>query len=136
MGLTKTLGLRCLVKRSPGFVNYALQHHTVAMTKSILLEILASTGCSSVSVVRLYGSSQRRARSHGHRQHNRPSLHDAVIFDYLHPYIQQPLGLHHIRTNLYALLLSKLQIHCTDIRNVKSFSPNTPGHKLTGKRYC
>ena len=65
--------------------------------------------CSSVNVMRLFGSSQRRKRSHGHRHYNRPTFHADVAFDTLLPYVQQPLGLHHIRTMLYQLPVTKLR---------------------------
>ena len=58
--------------------------------------------------MRLFGSSQRRKRSHGHRHYNRPNFHADVAFDTLLPYVQQSLGLHHIRTKLYQLPVTKL----------------------------
>ena len=53
---------------------------------------LTSPRCSSVNVMRLFGSSQRRKRSHGHRHYSRPNFHADVAFDTLLPYVQQPLG--------------------------------------------
>ena len=35
---------------------------------------LTSSGCSSVNVMRLFGSSQRRKRSHGYRHYKRPNF--------------------------------------------------------------
>ena len=70
---------------------------------------LTSPRCSSVSVMRLFGSSQRRKRSHVHQHYNRPNFHADVAFDTLFPYVQQPLGLHHIRTKLYQLPVTKLR---------------------------
>ena len=52
---------------------------------------LTSPRCSSINVMRLFGSSQRRKRSHGHRHYNRPNFHADVAFDTLLPYVQQPL---------------------------------------------
>ena len=53
---------------------------------------LTSRRCSSVNVMRLFGSSQRRKRSHGHRHYSRSNFHTDVAFDILFPYVQQPLG--------------------------------------------
>ena len=53
---------------------------------------LTSPRCSSVNSMRLFGSSQRRKRSHGHRHYNRPHFHADVAFDTLLPYVQQLLG--------------------------------------------
>ena len=46
---------------------------------------------------------------HGHRHYNRPNFHADVAFDTHLPYVQQPLGLHHIRTKLYQLPTTKLR---------------------------
>ena len=70
---------------------------------------LTSPRCSSVNVMRLFGSSQRRKRSHGHRHYNLPNFHADVAFDTLLPYVQQQLGLHHIHTKLYQLPVTKLR---------------------------
>ena len=59
---------------------------------------LTSPRCSSVNVMRFFGSSQRRKISHGHRHYNCPNFHADVAVDTLLPFVQQPLGLHHIRT--------------------------------------
>ena len=61
---------------------------------------LISPGCSSMNIMRLFGSCQRRRRSHGHNC-NRPNLHDDVIFDVLLPHVQQQFGFHHIHNKLY-----------------------------------
>ena len=39
---------------------------------------LTSPRCSSVNVMRRFGSSQRRRRSHGHRHYSRPNFHADV----------------------------------------------------------
>ena len=44
---------------------------------------LTSQRCSSVSMMRLFCSSQRRKRSHGHRHYNHPNFHADVAFDTL-----------------------------------------------------
>ena len=69
--------------------------------------ILSSPSCNSVNVMNIFNSTPRRRRSHGHRHYTSPSLHDVSINDLL-PFIQKPLGIHHIRTKLYSLPLSKL----------------------------
>ena len=81
--------------------------------------------------MRLFGSSKRRKRSHGHRHCNSPNFHADVAFDTLFPHVQQTLVLHHIRTKLYQLPVTKLQLRffaeggCT-----KKYVPNSPEYKL------
>ena len=55
----------------------------------------------------LFANTSRRKRSHGHRSYNKPIIHD-VSFDSLLPYVNKPLGLHHIRTKLYSVPLKIL----------------------------
>ena len=81
---------------------------------------------SSVNVMRLYGSSQRRKRSHGHRHYNRPNFHADVAIDNLLPHVQQPLGLHHIRTKLYQLPVTKLRSLQKEVVDTKTYVPNSP----------
>ena len=69
---------------------------------------LSSPGCSSVNVMNLFPTTQRRARSHGHRCY-KPFNTDDISFDNLVDYVERPLGLHHIRTKLFSLRLSKLK---------------------------
>ena len=68
---------------------------------------LTSPGCQSVNVLQLFDKTARRRRSHGIRKYNKPDIHD-VSFDALLPFVNQQLGLHHIRTKLYSLPLKKL----------------------------
>ena len=70
-------------------------------------DILSSPSCISLNVMNIFHSTPRRRRSHGHRHCTSPTLHDVSINDLL-PFIQKPLGIHHIRTKLYSLPLSKL----------------------------
>ena len=77
----------------------------------------------------LFGRSQRRKRSHGHRYYNRPNFHADVAFYTLLPYIQQPLGLHHIRTKLYQLPVTKLRSLQKWLIQ-KHILPNSPEYKL------
>ena len=60
-----------------------------------------------MNVMNIFDSTPQRRRSHGHRHYTSPSLFDVSINDLL-PFIQKPLGIHHIRTKRYSLPLSKL----------------------------
>ena len=82
---------------------------------------LTSPRCSSVNVMRRFGSSQRRKRCHGHWHFNRPNFHADVAFDTLLPHVQQPLGLYHIESKLRSL-----QKEAVD---TKSYLPNFPEYK-------
>ena len=75
-------------------------------------------------------SSQRRKRSHGHRHYNRPNFHADVAFDTLLPYIQQPLGLHHMRTKLYQLPVTKFRSLQKEAVDTKTYVPNSSEYKL------
>ena len=68
---------------------------------------LSSPKCSSLNVMSILNPSPRRKRSHGHRHYTSPDDHD-ISFNDLLSYMQKPLGLHHIRTKLFSLPLSKL----------------------------
>ena len=76
--------------------------------------------------MRLFGSSQRRKRSHGHRHYNRPNFHADVAFDTLLPYVQQPLGLHHIPTKP----VTKLGSLQKEVVDTKTYVQNSPEYKL------
>ena len=91
---------------------------------------LTSPRCSSVNVMRLFGSSQRRTRNRGHRHYNRPNFHAYVSFDTLLLHVQQPLGLHHIRTKLYQLRVTKLRSLQKEVEDTKTYIPNSPEYKL------
>ena len=80
--------------------------------------------------MRLFGSSQRRKRSYGHRHYNRPNFHNDVAFDTLLPYVQQPLGLHHIRTKLYQLPVTKLRSLQKEVVDTKTYVQNSPEYNL------
>ena len=58
---------------------------------------LSSPGCSNVHI---FDNTSRCKRSHGQGQYTSPKLHDVSI-NGLIPYVQIPLGMHHIRTKLY-----------------------------------
>ena len=81
-------------------------------------------------MIRLFGSSQRRKRSHGHRHYNRPNFYADVAYDTLLPHVQQPLGLHHIRTKVYQLPVTNLRSLQKDDVDTKAYVPNSPEYKL------
>ena len=81
---------------------------------------LSSPGCQSVRVMNLFNSSQRRKRSHGHR-HNNSQIPHNVSFDSLLELFKNKLGLHHVRTKLYSLPLTKLRyLHEKCLKNTYS----------------
>ena len=55
----------------------------------------------------IFNSTPRRKRSHGHRHYTSRIFHDVSLNDLL-PFMQKPLGMHHIRSKLFSLPLSKL----------------------------
>ena len=90
---------------------------------------LTSPRCSELNVLNLFNVSVRRRRSHGHRHYNCPGSHK-VSFDELVPYVNAPLGIHHIRTKLFSLPFSSLhKFHqcCLDKPISRTFSPE---HRL------
>ena len=56
--------------------------------------------------------------------------HIFCIFDTLLPYVQQPLGLHHIRTKLYQLPVTKLRSLQKEVVDTKTYVQNSPEYKL------
>ena len=91
---------------------------------------LSSPGCNTVNVHNLFNHKTRRDRSHGIRKYNRPNIHD-VSFDSLLPLMQEPLGLHHIRTKLFSIPLGSLNILRQNC--MKNFSPiqGSPSYRLS-----
>ena len=51
-------------------------------------------------------------------------------FDTLLPYVQQPFGLHHSRTKLYQLPITKLSSLQKEVVNTKIYVQNSPEYKL------
>ena len=92
--------------------------------------ILSSPRCSDVNVMKLFPIHQRRKRSHGNRHYTKPECHNVSFKDLL-PFVQQPLGLHHIRTQLYSLPLRKLNNLYETCLNNLAYDSNSPGYKLT-----
>ena len=68
--------------------------------------ILSSPTCRSVNVMDIFNSAPRCKRSHGHRHYTSPIFHDVSLNDL--PFMQKPLDMHHIRSKLFSLPLSKL----------------------------
>ena len=90
---------------------------------------LKSPSCSNTNVMTLFPSLSRRKRSHGHR-HYTPARLNEVSFDELLPLINEPLGLHHIRTKLYSIPLvsmNKLRDKCLNSTN---FDQSSNEYKL------
>lgn len=78
--------------------------------------ILSSPRCSTVNTLQLFNTSARRNRSHGHRKYIPPAVHTVTI-DSLLTSVHKPLGIHHIRTKLYSIPLSKLSLLFQDAKN-------------------
>ena len=83
-------------------------------------------------MIDLFNSSSCTKGSHGHRKYNHPRIQDDVTIDDLLPYVQNSLGLHHIRTKLYSVLLSRLRQLQTEALNGRITEQHTPGYKLIG----
>ena len=92
--------------------------------------ILSSPSCRSVNVMNIFNSTPRRRRSHGHRHYASPTLHDVSNNDLL-PFIQKPLGIHHIRTTLYSLPLSKLHSLFNSCLETTVINPHSNQYKLS-----
>jgi hypothetical protein len=92
--------------------------------------ILSSPQCSSVNVMNIFNSASRRRRSHGHRRHTPPAANDVSLIDLL-PFVQKPLGMHHIRTELYALPFSKLHSLYKSCLDTPVTDPNSSMYRLT-----
>jgi len=90
---------------------------------------LSTPGSNSVNVMRLFQASSRRRHSHGHRRYSLLNLHNLSI-DSLVRRIEKPLGVHHIRTKLYSLLLQKLKSFFDESKSILLPDSNSP---KTGK---
>ena len=90
---------------------------------------LSSPRCNDVNVMNLFDKTPRRKRSHGTRHRNPSTIHDVTINDLL-PFVQKPLGIHHIRTKLFSLPLSKLHSIYKDCLDKTVTDSNTPLYKL------
>ena len=92
---------------------------------------LTSPGCQSVNVTSLFNGPQRRHRSHGIRKYNRPEIH-SFSFDDLVPFLNEPLGLHHIRTKLYSVPLRKLHEIYEYTKDLTFTNTRSPESRLQG----
>ena len=93
---------------------------------------LSSPGCSSVNVIGLFNLLPHTKKSHCHRKYNPFRIYDDVTIDNLLPHMQKPLGLHHIRTKLYSVPLSRLRQLQTEALNRRITEQDTPEYKLIG----
>ena len=78
----------------------------------------------------IFNSTPRRKRSHGHRHYTFPILHDVSLSDLL-PFMQKPLSMHHIRSKLFSLTLSKLHALYNSCLENHATTPNSNEYKLT-----
>ena len=92
---------------------------------------LTSPGCQSVNVTSLFNRPQRRPRSHGIRKYNRPEIH-SFSFDDLVPFLNEPLGLHYIRTKLYSVPLRKLHEIYEYTKDLTYTDTRSPEYRLQG----
>ena len=73
---------------------------------------LSSPSCKHTNVLGIFNKQQQRKRSHGHRHYNKktPQLDSSVdTFINLIDSIDQPQGVHKIKTTLFSISLSKLR---------------------------
>jgi len=77
----------------------------------------------------LFTKSPRRKRSHGHRHYTSPKMHDVSI-DGLLPFMNKPLGLHHIRTKLYSLPFTTLHSLYRASLDTPVTDPSSPLYRL------
>jgi hypothetical protein len=94
------------------------------------IDILSSPTCRSVNVMDNFNYAPRRKRSHGHRHYTSPICNDVSLNDLL-PFMQKPLGMHHIRSKLFSLPFSKLHslYNSCLVNNVTN--PNSNEYKFT-----
>ena len=90
---------------------------------------ISSPQCNNVNVMGLFTNTPRRKRSHGHRSYNKPIIHD-VSFDSLLPYMNKPLGPHHIRTKLYSVPLKILYELQEKTKACCHLDSSTPEYRL------
>ena len=73
---------------------------------------LSSPSCKDTNVLGIFNKQQRRKRSHGHRHYNKktPQLDSSIdTFIDLIDSIDQPQGVHKIKTTLFSISLPKLR---------------------------
>ena len=90
---------------------------------------LTSPLTNNVNVMGLFPNNKRRRRSHGHRSYNRPIIHDVTLMSLL-PYVNKPLGPHHIRTKLYSVPLRVLYTLFEQAKDSPYLDFSTPEYRL------
>ena len=78
----------------------------------------------------MFNFAHQRKRNHGHRHYTSPILHGVSLNDLL-PFMQKPLGMHHIRSKLFSLPLSKLHALYNSCLENHVTNPNSNEYKLT-----
>ena len=68
----------------------------------IVLNLLSIPIYSALNVIYIFNPAPGCKRNHGQRHFRSPILHDASMNNPL-PFIQKPLGMHHIPTKLFSL---------------------------------
>ena len=89
--------------------------------------ILSSHTCRSVNVMDICNFASRCKRSHGYRHYASPIIHDVSLNDLL-PFMQKPLGMHHISSKLFSLSLSKLHALYNSCLVNHIINPNSNEH--------
>jgi len=79
----------------------------------------------------IFNSAPLRERSHGHRYYTSPIFHDVSLKDLL-PFMQKPLGMHHIRSKLFSLPLSKIHALYNSCLVNHVTNPNSKEYKPVG----
>ena len=75
------------------------------------VSILSSPSCEHTDVLGIFNKQQRRKRSHGHWYYNRKTQPDSSIGTFINliDSIDQPQGVHKIKTTLFSVSLPKLR---------------------------
>ena len=84
----------------------------------------------TLKVIDIFYSAPQRKRNHGHRHYTSPILHD-VSLNYFLPFIQKPLGMHHIRSKLFSLPVLKPHALFNSCLENHVINPNSNTYKLT-----
>ena len=95
---------------------------------------LSSLSCRSISVLGIFNKQQRRKRSHGHRHYNKrtPQLDSSIdTFVNLIDSIDQPQGVHKIKTMLFSFSLPKLLELQTIVQESTNYEYDSAEHRVT-----
>ena len=90
---------------------------------------LPRPSCIKTNVMNLFQSHARRKWSHDHRLYT-PAWHNDISFDNHLPFINKPLGIHHIRTKLFSIALVSLQRLYNRCLNTHNFDTSSLEYKL------